>query len=360
MTDYKKILSNNNNFEKYHKVESKLLYESWSGSNNPVITIAIPTYKRELEMIEAVESAIKQNKSGLEYEIIIVDNNPSTQPSKHVMDYLSQIKDCPASIKYYKNNVNIGMFGNWNRCVELARGEWIAFLHDDDQLEPNYISNISREILNNKDIGGICSNTKYFGSGYIQTSQNSTKIKRLKSNIKELFAHKLLKISPIDSIILNSNPYGEPSCGLILRKSYVEKLGGFDESFGPVSDWFFLFKFNLSYKIYKPQFVTGSYRWEMNESLNINTIHGFMNGFEIMRKFGSEFCTIGVLLYKNFRVEQHLLKIDELKDIIHIAGGDEHSFDYIYSSKHKSLKLYIYKYTCCIYRRLKYIISIIS
>lgn len=98
----------------------------------------------------------------------------------------------------------------------------------------------------------------------------------------------------------------------------------------------------------------------MNESLNINTIHGFMNGFEIMRKFGSEFCAIGVFLYKNFRVEQHLLRINELKEIIQIAGGDEHSFDYIYSSKHKSFKFYFYKFICAMYRRLKYIISIIS
>ena len=34
-------------------------------------------------------------------------------------------------MKYYKNEKNIGMYGNWNRCIELSNGEYLTILNDD-------------------------------------------------------------------------------------------------------------------------------------------------------------------------------------------------------------------------------------
>ena len=49
-------------------------------------------------------------------------------------------------ISYYKNKENLGMFGNWNRCLELARGEWVCILHSDDKIMPNYIEEMSKVV----------------------------------------------------------------------------------------------------------------------------------------------------------------------------------------------------------------------
>jgi len=37
-------------------------------------------------------------------------------------------------VRIHVNETNLGLVGNWNRCVELAAGEWIKFLFQDDLL----------------------------------------------------------------------------------------------------------------------------------------------------------------------------------------------------------------------------------
>jgi glycosyltransferase involved in cell wall biosynthesis len=41
-------------------------------------------------------------------------------------------------IRFVRNATNRGIGGNLNRCLELARGEYVAFLHSDDMLEPRW------------------------------------------------------------------------------------------------------------------------------------------------------------------------------------------------------------------------------
>ena len=43
---------------------------------------------------------------------------------------------------YMKNEENIGMFGNWNRALEVTRTKYVVLLHDDDWLTENYIETV--------------------------------------------------------------------------------------------------------------------------------------------------------------------------------------------------------------------------
>ncbi len=101
----------------------------------PKITIAIPTYKRVDALKEAIESALNQINFS-EYDVIIVDNNPERDCDVEKM--IVSLGD--HRISYYKNNKNIGMYNNWNRCITLAKGKYITILNDDDTLNQNYLS----------------------------------------------------------------------------------------------------------------------------------------------------------------------------------------------------------------------------
>ena len=103
---------------------------------NPIYTIAIPTYKRTNLLKEAIESALDQSYTGA-YDIIVVDNNPDRDDETELMmkGYSDNFR-----IGYYKNSVNLGMTGNWNRLYELARGKYVVMLHDDDLLYDYYLS----------------------------------------------------------------------------------------------------------------------------------------------------------------------------------------------------------------------------
>jgi hypothetical protein len=43
-------------------------------------------------------------------------------------------------LRFERNERNLGLFGNFNRCIELARGSLIHILHSDDTIPPGFTS----------------------------------------------------------------------------------------------------------------------------------------------------------------------------------------------------------------------------
>ena len=69
-----------------------------------------------------------------DFELVIVDN-ASEDNTPEIVRCLSDRR-----IRYYRNSKNIGVAQNWNRCIELARGERITIFHDDDVMLPENLS----------------------------------------------------------------------------------------------------------------------------------------------------------------------------------------------------------------------------
>lgn len=100
-------------------------------TDEPLVTIAIPTYNRRDYLQEAISSALRQNWSRL--DVVVSDNNSNDD----TREYLKSIVDSRVSVILQKTN--IGMFGNWNACLEAAKGDYFLLLSDDDLLEQGAI-----------------------------------------------------------------------------------------------------------------------------------------------------------------------------------------------------------------------------
>jgi len=98
----------------------------------PKISICIPTYNRATFLKGTLTYALNQTVSDT-CEILVVDN-ASTDDTADVMKAFQD-----ARIRYERNSTNLGMTGNWNRCLELARGEYITIWSDDDIYYPDRI-----------------------------------------------------------------------------------------------------------------------------------------------------------------------------------------------------------------------------
>lgn len=61
----------------------------------------------------------------------MTDNSPGEETAAAVRPLLDR---WPGPTRYSHNVPNIGMVGNFNRCVELATSPWVMILHDDDYL----------------------------------------------------------------------------------------------------------------------------------------------------------------------------------------------------------------------------------
>lgn len=99
-----------------------------------LVSICIPTYNGEKFLHECIDSAINQSYRNI--EIIIVDDCSTDKTYDIAKAYTA--KD--SRIKMVRNENNLGLVDNWNRCIELSKGEWIKFLFQDDYLSSNCIA----------------------------------------------------------------------------------------------------------------------------------------------------------------------------------------------------------------------------
>ena len=93
-------------------------------TDNPLVSICIPTYNRADMVGKAIESALDQTYQNI--EVIVVDNASTDNTEEIVASY-----DDPR-LKYFGNDENVGIFGNFNRCIDLYNGDFLHILHSDD------------------------------------------------------------------------------------------------------------------------------------------------------------------------------------------------------------------------------------
>lgn len=104
---------------------------------NSLISICIPTYHRPELLRQAIESCLNQSYPNI--EIIISDDSQDRQSEK----LCCLLMEAGHSIRYYRNSPSLGQAGNVNRLFDLAQGDRLVLLHDDDLLLPDAIAQMS-------------------------------------------------------------------------------------------------------------------------------------------------------------------------------------------------------------------------
>ena len=263
------IFDHVNNFARFKDVTS---IEIKRGEKEvPFISILIPTYKRVDTLKEALNSAIEQE--GFEnYDIIVLDNCPDRGDETESMIESDYAK--VTNLSYYKNTKNLGMFGNWNRGIELCRGEYLLLLHDDDLLSPCFLSCIYPILITH--------NVDLLKTKQILWNQGTEDRPEFPKYEAEQYP-KCLK-GELGMIL---NVFGDKwmPTGLVLNKAAALKSGGYNTDFYPTSDYAFFAKFladgNNAYYYDKPLFI---YRYLLNTSGKVETKMLFLDKDDKIRK----------------------------------------------------------------------------
>ena len=98
----------------------------------PLISVAIPTYRRLATLKRSIESVFAQ--TFLDWEMVISDDET---PSGETWIFLNSLASSDARVRPIKNGSPHGAPFNHNAALRASRGEWIKILHDDDVLKPN-------------------------------------------------------------------------------------------------------------------------------------------------------------------------------------------------------------------------------
>jgi glycosyltransferase involved in cell wall biosynthesis len=100
------------------------------------LTVAIPFYKGQAYLRRAIESVLRQTSP--DWRLIVCDDGPEPGTA----DLVTSFGD--PRVRYLKNERNLGMAGNWNRCLDAADTDLVNLLHNDDELLPDYVGEMLR------------------------------------------------------------------------------------------------------------------------------------------------------------------------------------------------------------------------
>ncbi len=100
----------------------------------PRISIGLPVYNGENYLVAAVESILGQDFT--DFELIISDNGSNDRTEA----ICTRFAQDDSRVRYHRSETNRGAAWNYNRVVELARGEYFKWQAHDDVCLPSLLS----------------------------------------------------------------------------------------------------------------------------------------------------------------------------------------------------------------------------
>ena len=96
----------------------------------PLVTFAVPFYSGVSYLARLLRSILAQTDDRWEAVVCDDGNEPSVEQIVRTFGN--------GRIRYEKNPRNLGIAGNFNRCIDVAKTELSVVLHQDDELAPDY------------------------------------------------------------------------------------------------------------------------------------------------------------------------------------------------------------------------------
>ena len=122
----------------------------------------MPAYNAEKTIEFAISSVLAQTHK--DWELIVIDDGSTDK----TVAILSELAATDSRIRFLQNENNKGVSYTRNRAVELAEGEWIAFLDSDDMWKPEKLEK-QLELSKKHSKMVIC----YTASSFIDDNGNS-------------------------------------------------------------------------------------------------------------------------------------------------------------------------------------------
>jgi len=193
-----------------------------------MVNVIIPTYNRAELLPGAIDSVLAQTFK--DYEIIIIDDGSTDGTRKVLSPYLLH-----PNIRYFYQD-NKKQAAAKNLGIQKAQGEYIAFLDSDDLWSPQKLALQVKALDDHPEIAMVYSNQMIF-----RNSLDSGKIK---------YRPGILKSGEIFYDLLMRKFYCSTPT-ILLRKSAIDAVGGFDESLrNALEDWEFTLRISKIFQIY--------------------------------------------------------------------------------------------------------------
>ena len=174
----------------------------------PVVSIVIPS-SNPTYFAECIDSAIAQTYAHC--EIVVSDDCES--------DAIARLVDARrdrADIRYVKNAVRLRTRRNYEQCLDLARGEYVKFLNDDDVLEPDCVATLVGAFIQVPGLSLATSNRLRIGSD----SKPLADMPATRSSVDRDLLIDGVSLANA-AIMYGLNFIGEPSTALVRKRDFT-------------------------------------------------------------------------------------------------------------------------------------------
>ena len=211
---------------------------------NSLVSIVIPTYKRPDMLARAIDSVLNQTYENV--EIFVVDDNAPSFPERMATEEIMKQYDSNPKVTYIKHDYNKNGSAARNTGWHLAKGKYITFLDDDDEISPRKIQAQVECLESLDDTWGACY------TAYHTLMQDGTIQKSATNQSGDVYLRALMRSFYVGS---GSN--------ILLRKKVVDEINGYDEDLKRNQDVEFMARAFENYKVaYVPEDLL-TIHWEV-------------------------------------------------------------------------------------------------
>lgn len=175
----------------------------------PAVSVVIPTRNRRELLARALASVRGQTFS--DFEILVVDD-ASTDSTP---EYVQQLATEDPRVRVIRNAAPAGPAAARNRGVDAARGEWLAFLDDDDEWLPR---RLELQLAQAADADVVYSSFLFVDAEGREHVYG-----------EDVTASDVLRRLARGNVIGNST--------VLVRTTMLQAHGGFDEAMPMIEDW---------------------------------------------------------------------------------------------------------------------------
>ena len=189
------------------------------GFDRPFWSVMIPTYNPNPAYLEqTLRSVLDQDPGSQHMQIELIDDG-STNFDPEIF-----VSTRGSRASFYRQPRHMGMAGNWNTCVERARGRWIHLLHQDDLVFPGFYQRLRKGIDTDASIGAAFCHHSWIDAGGRREPARSRIPQSAPGILSDWLEYVFVGLS-----------FTTPS--IVVKRGVYERLGGFDTAFDYALDW---------------------------------------------------------------------------------------------------------------------------
>lgn len=217
------------------------------------VSIIITTYKRPELLLRSLTSALNQTYENIEV-IVVDDNDPDSPARKATEELIAKNFKNYVNLRYEKMPHNSGACAARNQGVSVSKGDFIQFLDDDDEMNPDKIA--KQMVIFNSDAENKLSAVGCYGE-VVDGAGNH--ISDIKDDVRgDVFFWNLCDIVGVTSQLL------------IRKATYVES-GGFEKMPASQDHWMLIRLFSVvPYYDYVPEKLVKIYH-HTSERISTNS-----------------------------------------------------------------------------------------